>query len=51
MSLSTIVVQGTLRPDGTLELDEKPTIAPAACTSHSTCFCRNTTKRRFGRDD
>jgi hypothetical protein len=28
VSLSTIVVQGTLKPDGTLELDEKPTIAP-----------------------
>ncbi len=28
MSLSTIVVQGTLKPDGTLELDEKPTLAP-----------------------
>jgi hypothetical protein len=28
MSLSTIVIQGTLKPDGTLELDEKPTIAP-----------------------
>jgi hypothetical protein len=28
MSLSTNVVQGTLKPDGTLELDEKPTLAP-----------------------
>jgi hypothetical protein len=28
MSPSTIVVLGTLRPDGTLELDERPTIAP-----------------------
>jgi hypothetical protein len=28
MSLNTIVVQGTLKPDGTLELDEKPTLAP-----------------------
>jgi hypothetical protein len=28
MSVNTIVVQGTLNPDGTLELDEKPTIAP-----------------------
>jgi hypothetical protein len=28
MSLNTIIVQGTLRPDGTLELDEKPTLAP-----------------------
>ena len=28
MSLNTIVVQGTLKPDGTLELDEKPSLAP-----------------------
>jgi hypothetical protein len=28
MSLNTIVVEGTLKPDGTLELDEKPTLAP-----------------------
>jgi ferredoxin-NADP reductase len=28
MSLNSIVVQGTLKPDGTLELDEKPTLAP-----------------------
>jgi hypothetical protein len=28
MSLSTFVVQATLKPDGTLELDEKPTLAP-----------------------
>jgi hypothetical protein len=28
MSLNTIIVQGTLKPDGTLELDEKPTLAP-----------------------
>ena len=28
MSLNIIVVQGTLMPDGTLELDEKPSLAP-----------------------
>ena len=28
MSLNTIVIQGTLKPDGTLELDEKPSLAP-----------------------
>jgi hypothetical protein len=28
MSLSTAVVQGTLKPDGTLELDEKPILTP-----------------------
>jgi hypothetical protein len=28
MSLDTIVVQGTLKPDGTLELDTKPALAP-----------------------
>ena len=28
MSLNTIVVQGTLKPDGTLELDERPSLAP-----------------------
>jgi hypothetical protein len=28
MSLEEIVVAGTLKPDGTLELDEKPNLAP-----------------------
>ena len=28
MSLNSIVVQGTLKPDGTLELDEKPALTP-----------------------
>jgi hypothetical protein len=28
MNLNAIVVQGTLKVDGTLELDEKPTLAP-----------------------
>jgi hypothetical protein len=28
MNLSEVVVAGTLRPDGTLELDEKPNLAP-----------------------
>jgi hypothetical protein len=27
-TLNTAVVEGTLRPDGTLELDEKPSLAP-----------------------
>jgi len=28
MSLTEIVVEGTLKPDGTLELDQKPSLAP-----------------------
>ncbi len=28
MSLTEIVVQGTLHPDGTLQLDEKPNLSP-----------------------
>jgi hypothetical protein len=28
MSINTIIVRGTLKPDGTLELDEKPNLAP-----------------------
>jgi hypothetical protein len=32
MSLSEVVVQGTLKPDGTLELDEKPGLAPGRVT-------------------
>lgn len=28
MSLDTVIVQGTLKPDGSLELDEKPTLIP-----------------------
>jgi hypothetical protein len=28
MSVDTIIVQGTLKPDGTLELDEKPALTP-----------------------
>ena len=28
MNLSEVVVAGTLKPDGTLELDEKPKLAP-----------------------
>jgi hypothetical protein len=28
MSLDTVVVTGTLKPDGTLELDQRPTLAP-----------------------
>lgn len=28
MSLNTVIVMGTLKADGTLELDERPTLAP-----------------------
>src|SRR5437016_2231359 len=28
MSLTEIVLQGTLKPDGTLELDQKPNLSP-----------------------
>src|SRR5262249_21762042 len=28
MSLSEVVVEGTLKPDGTIELDQKPNLAP-----------------------
>ncbi len=28
MSLSEVVVEGTLKPDGTLELDQKPNLPP-----------------------
>lgn len=28
MSLSEIIVEGTLKPDGTLELDQKPNLSP-----------------------
>src|SRR5258707_13986096 len=28
MSLTEVIVEGTLKPDGTLELDEKPNLAP-----------------------
>lgn len=28
MSLSEIVIEGTLKPDGTLELDQKPSLLP-----------------------
>jgi hypothetical protein len=28
MSLSEVVIEGTLKPDGTLELDQKPKLAP-----------------------
>jgi hypothetical protein len=28
MSLNTVIVMGTLKDDGTLELDERPTLAP-----------------------
>ena len=28
MSLNIVVIQGTLNPDGNLELDEKPSLAP-----------------------
>jgi hypothetical protein len=32
MSLSEIVVEGTLKPDGTLELDQKPSLSPGRVT-------------------
>jgi hypothetical protein len=32
MSESEVVVQGTLKPDGTLELDHKPNLAPGRVT-------------------
>jgi hypothetical protein len=32
MSLCEIVVAGTLKPDGTLELDQKPNLAPGRVT-------------------
>jgi hypothetical protein len=32
VSLTEIVVQGTLNPDGTLELDQKPNLAPGRVT-------------------
>jgi hypothetical protein len=28
MSLTEVVIEGTLKPDGTLELDEKPSLPP-----------------------
>jgi hypothetical protein len=32
MSLTEVVVQGTLKPDGTLELDQKPSLPPGRVT-------------------
>jgi hypothetical protein len=32
MSLTEIVVEGTLNPDGTLELDQKPNLSPGRVT-------------------
>jgi hypothetical protein len=32
MSVTEITVQGTLKPDGTLELDQKPSLAPGKVT-------------------
>ncbi len=32
MSLSEVVIEGTLKPDGTLELDQKPSLAPGRVT-------------------
>ena len=32
MSLTEVVVQGTLNPDGTLQLDEKPSLSPGRVT-------------------
>ena len=35
MSLNEIVVEGTLRPDGTLELDQKPNLSPGRVTGRA----------------
>ena len=32
MSLNEVVIEGTLKPDGTLELDQKPNLAPGRVT-------------------
>src|SRR5437899_4099893 len=32
MPVTEVVVQGTLKPDGTLQLDEKPNLAPGRVT-------------------
>ena len=32
MSLSEVVIDGTIKPDGTLELDEKPKLPPGRVT-------------------
>jgi hypothetical protein len=32
MSLSEVVIEGTLKPDGTLELDQKPNLSPGRVT-------------------
>ena len=32
MSLSEVVIEGTLKPDGTLELDQKPSLSPGRVT-------------------
>jgi hypothetical protein len=32
MSLGEVIVQGTLKPDGTLELDHKPNLSPGRVT-------------------
>ena len=46
MSLNSIVVQGTLKPDGTLELDEKPTLAPGRVhVMLQACFGRFSSRR------
>lgn len=32
MSLQEVVIEGTLKPDGTLELDQRPNLAPGRVT-------------------
>ena len=32
MSLNQVVIEGTLKPDGTLELDQKPNLSPGRVT-------------------
>ena len=46
MSLTEIVVEGTLKPDGTLELDEKPSLSPGRVTVILQPAQASTTSRR-----
>ena len=48
MSRNSIVVQGTLKPDGTSAPDEKPTFAPAASVSCSSPFRSECHRRVVG---
>jgi hypothetical protein len=46
MSLTEVVVEGTLKPDGTLELDQKPSLAPGRVTVILQSAQASTTPRR-----